>query len=105
MERGYEVTAEKMNQLKARRYKELAQPVGEPVKYILAFYVLCLLSLVFLPVGIIIGWVWGYSKKQLPDGYKVYAYTTRVREHGRIIFLISMLLFVATVILRILGLR
>lgn len=64
-----------------------------------------IISILFFPIGIIIGWVWGYSKKQLPDGHKLYAYNTRVREHGKLILLISMILFVATAILRILGLR
>ena len=102
MQRGFEVTPEKTDQLKARRYRELAQPEREPVKNIVGYYII---SILFFPIGIIIGWVWGYSKKQLPDGYKVYAYTTKVRDHGRTIFLISMIFFVATVILRIVGLR
>lgn len=98
--RGIEVTKEKTDRLKAERYKQLAQPEGEPAKNIVGYYII---SILFSPIGMIIGWVWGYSKKQLPDGYKVYAYNDKVREHGRTIFLISMLLFVLTVIFRIVG--
>lgn len=97
-QRGVTITKEKTDRLKADRYYELAKPEGEAVKNILGYYVI---SILFFPIGWIIGWVWGYSKKQLPDGYKVYAYNEKVRSHGRTIFLISMILFVLTVILRV----
>lgn len=99
-ERGVTITKEKTDRLKADRYYELARPEGEAVKNILGYYII---SILFFPIGWIIGWVWGYSKKQLPDGYKVYAYNEKVRSHGRIIFLIAMLLFVLTVILRVVN--
>lgn len=82
-ERGVDITKEKTDRLKADRYKELAKPEGEPAKNIVGYYII---SILFFPVGLIIGWVWGYSKKQLPDGYKVYTYNNSVRNHGRTIF-------------------
>lgn len=101
-QRGIEVSREKREQLKAERYKEIAQPEGENVTNIIGYYIV---SFLILPVGWIIGWVWGYSKKQLPDGYKVYAYNEKVRNHGKIIFWISIALFVAGMMLRIVGMR
>jgi hypothetical protein len=105
--RGVDVTKEKTERLKADRYYQLAQPEGESVKNIVAYYIVSILVVLifFFPIGMIIGWVWGYSKKQLPDGYKVYNYNETVRDHGRNIFLISMILFVLTVILRVIGVR
>lgn len=99
-QRGVEISTEETDHLKAERYKEIAQPEDEPTKNLVGYYII---SILFFPVGIIIGWVWGYSKKQLPDGYKVYAYNERVRNHGRTIFLIAMILFSLTVLSKILG--
>ncbi|MBO9681186.1 MAG: hypothetical protein J7502_00710 [Flavisolibacter sp.] len=102
MQRGIEVSKEKTERMKAERYKEIAQPEGESVKNIVGYYIV---SILFFPIGLIIGWVWGYSKKQLPDGYRVSAYNSSVQMHGRTIFLISIILFVLTVILRIVNVR
>lgn len=99
-QRGIEITKEETEYLKAERYKHIAQPEDEPAKNVVGYYII---SILFFPVGIIIGWVWGYSKKQLPDGYKVYAYNERVRSHGQTIFLIAMILFSLTVLSKILG--
>lgn len=93
-EKGVEITKEKTDHLKAERYKELAKPEGGPAKNIVGYYII---SILFFPVGLVIGWVWGYSKKQLPDGYKVYAYNESVRNHGRTIFLLCIIIFVMTV--------
>jgi len=101
-ERGIEVSKEKTERLKAERYKEIAQPESEPVKNIVGYYIV---SVLFFPIGLIIGWVWGYSKKQLPDGHRVSNYNSVVQKHGRTIFLISIILFALTVILRIIDVR
>jgi hypothetical protein len=96
--RGVEVSKQKMDTLKADRYKQLAKPEGEPVSNIVSYYII---SILFYPIGIIIGWVWGYSKKLLPDGHKVFAYNENVRAHGRTIFLIAAILFGLTVIWKV----
>lgn len=98
--RGVEVSKEKTDRLKTDRYYQLAKPEGEKVKNIVGYYIL---SLLILPIGWIIGWTWGYSKKQLPDGYKVYAYDETVRKHGRIILFISILLSILYIVVRILD--
>lgn len=100
--RGIEITKEKTDRLKVDRYYELAKPEGEDAKNIVGYYIV---SILFFPVGWIIGWIWGYSKKQLPDGYRVYAYNERVRLHGRIILTISIAVPALTVFLRILDAR
>ena len=101
-QRGIEIAQEQTERLKAERYKQIAQPEDEPIKNIVGYYII---SILFFPIGLIIGWVWGYSKKQLPDGYKVRAYNEKVQNHGRTIFLISIVLFVMTVILKIVDVR
>lgn len=100
--RGIDITKEKTDRLKVDRYYELAKPEGEDAKNIVGYYIV---SILFFPVGWIIGWIWGYSKKQLPDGYRVYAYNERVRLHGRIILIISIAVPALTVFLRILDAR
>jgi len=98
--RGVDINMQKTDRLKADRYYELARPEGENATNIVGYYIV---SILFFPVGWIIGWIWGYSKKQLPDGYRVYAYNEKVRLHGRIILLISIVVPVLTVILRMLD--
>lgn len=100
--RGIDINREKTDRLKADRYYELARPEGENARNIVGYYIV---SILFFPIGWIIGWIWGYSKKQLPDGYRVYAYNENVRMHGRIILLISIVLPVLIVILKVLDAR
>jgi hypothetical protein len=100
--RGVEVSQQRMDALKVDRYKQLAQPEGEPVSNILWYYIV---AIMFFPIGIVIGWVWGYSKKMLPDGHKVYAYNKNVRAHGKNIFLIAMILFIVITIWKMTGPR
>jgi hypothetical protein len=101
-QRGIDVSKQKLDSLKTARYKELAKSEDETVSNIVGYY---LISILFFPVGLIIGWVWGYSKKLLPDGHKVFAYNKNVQSHGRNIFLIAMVLFILTVIWKIIDLR
>ncbi len=100
--RGIDISKEKTDRLKGERYYELARPEGEHAKNIVGYYIV---SILFFPVGWIIGWIWGYSKKQLPDGYRVYAYNEKMRLHGRIILLICIVIPVLSVILRMLDVR
>ena len=93
--KGVEITKEKTERLKLDRYYALAQPEGEAVKNIVGYYIV---SIFFFPTGWIIGWTWGYSKKQMPDGNRVYAYNEKVRGHGKAILLISIVLPVFGVI-------
>jgi hypothetical protein len=99
-QRGVDVSKEKLDRLRAERYKELAKPKNETISNIAGYY---FISILFFPIGIVIGWIWGYSKKLLPDGKKVFAYNNRVQTHGRNIFLISLILFGLTVIWKLLD--
>jgi hypothetical protein len=99
-QRGIEFTDDKLETLRSERYKILAKPETEKISNIAAYY---LISILIVPVGIIIGWIWGYSKKQLPDGNKIYAYNKVVQRHGRIILFICAVLFVIVVIVRIIN--
>jgi len=77
-QRGITITSEERKILKERRYKELAKPENEEPSNILGYY---LVSFLFFPIGIIIGWTWSYSKRSLPDGERIYAYSSEVRRH------------------------
>lgn len=97
-QRGVDFSMQKLELLKSERYKQLAKPETEKIANIAAYY---FISLLIAPIGIIIGWIWGYSKKQLPDGYKIYAYNKVVQKHGRIIFFICTFLFLTGIVLRV----
>jgi hypothetical protein len=85
--RGIEVTDIEKAAIQSKRLKELAIPEKESVSNIVSYYII---SFICFPVGIVIGWIWAYSKKQLPNGAKVPAYNERTQAHGLIIFYICL---------------
>ena len=98
-ERGVEVSEQEVVQRKGQRLRALAQPETAKQSSLIQGYVF---GLLFSPLGIILGWIWGYSTKTLPDGWKVRAYDTRTQRHGKTLFVLSLLLLALTVLGRIL---
>lgn len=98
-ERGIIITEKDKEILREKRLHQLAKPEEEKSGKIIGYYIL---SLIFFPAGIVIGWVWGYSKKNLPNGSRVYAYSEKVQKHGRIIFGFAVFLFILTITWRVL---
>jgi hypothetical protein len=90
-DRGKEVKPEEAEDLKNKRMKELATPQTVSGGMIVWGYIVCLL---FFPVGLFIGWNWGYSKKTLPNGSRIYDYDARTIKHGRRIVLIGIIMFI-----------
>jgi hypothetical protein len=97
--RGIKISEEEKEHFKADRLIELAVPEKEKQSMIVGYYVA---SILFFPIGIIIGWIWGYSKKQLPNGEKIHAYDANTQKHGRRLFIIGILLLLVFVVVTLL---
>jgi hypothetical protein len=76
--------------LKQQRNDELAKPDTYNNVWLYIGYLSALAGGIF---GIFIGWHLYYSKKTLPDGRRVYSYNERQKRHGKIILVMSCLLF------------
>ena len=85
-DRGVGVSVEEKAVLSSQRYEDLRTEEDENVSNIVGYYIL---SLLIFPVGLMIGWLWSYSKKTLPNGRRIYVYKPSVRRHGKIILVIS----------------
>jgi hypothetical protein len=109
-QRGKEISGNEIAFLKTERYKEISKPAQEKKSSVFFIYFICLVSLpvviltgksipiYFFAIALITGWVWGYSKKTLPDGQRIYSYDDYVRKHGRIIVIISAVLFILSIV-------
>ncbi|MFY7739373.1 MAG: hypothetical protein ACOVQC_02545 [Flavobacterium sp.] len=98
-ERGKSIDEELIILLKKQRLQDLAKPEENQKPWIIAGYIFALLG-GFL--GIIIGYVLMTSKKNLPNGQRVYSYTTDDRQQGKMIFYIGLVMLPFYIILRIL---
>jgi hypothetical protein len=94
-DRGKEITMENLEAFKKQRLEELSQPEKTDYSSIVFGYVF---ALVFSPASIFLGYMVAYSKKTLPDGQRVYAYTKTQRFHGEIILIIASLVFLFALI-------
>ena len=99
-ERAIIISVEEIQFLKSERYKELRKPEQETKSNIVGYYIV---GILFSPVVIIIGWVWSYSTKVLPDGKKIRAYDKNTQAHGQMILIIAVCLFILTILSKILG--
>jgi hypothetical protein len=100
-DRGIGITETEKQELKTERYKQLQEEQKEKPSNILLYYIFCL---IVFPFGILIGWAWAYSKRTLPDGKKVPAYDSDTQRHGKIIFTLGVILFVLTILWKVVGL-
>ena len=89
-ERGNEITAEQINEIKTQRIIELSKPEEGQNIYIIIGYVCALLGGL---LGIFIGWHLSTYKKTLPNGNRIYAYSENDRKQGNRI-LISGAIFI-----------
>lgn len=51
-------------------------------------------------LGIMIGWHLSSHTKTLPNGQQVYGYSKEDREHGRIIWILGIVMFVIWLVIR-----
>lgn len=95
--RGKEIKSNEIQELKVKRINELATP--DTVKhssiiwgYILGFF--------FFPLALLMGWSWGFAKRTLPTGQRIYMYDSYAQLHGRRIFIMGIILLVLSIALR-----
>jgi hypothetical protein len=96
-DRGKRINDEEVNILKSKRIRELAIEEKEPTTQIIAGYIFAFL---FSLVGVFFGLALFVTKKSLPDGRRVFAYTENTRNHGRAIFMISMAMLILFIVNR-----
>ncbi|MBS1506618.1 MAG: hypothetical protein JSS79_08235 [Bacteroidetes bacterium] len=85
---GKEMSADRLSALKKQRYHHLAQPEETKPVWIFVGFLSALLGGV---LGIFIGWHLMAHKKTLPDGQRVYGYTTADRKKGQTIFFLGLI--------------
>lgn len=98
--RGKTIDPEMLASLKKERLKILAKPEENQKPWIIAGYIFSLLG---GGIGIIIGYSLWKSKKTLPNGERVYSYTTEDRKSGKRIFLISTIILPLSFILSLIS--
>lgn len=97
-DRGVEINLDEIEKERELRELELQQPEGGQTGWILFGYLMALLGGF---IGILLGYSLWLSKKKLPNGTKVPAYTNDIRKHGKIIFYIGVVMFVLLFMLRL----
>ena len=97
-ERGKPLDDSLIKALRQQRITDLAKPEAKQGAWIGAGYVLALLGGFF---GIIIGYVLWSSRKTLPNGQIVHSYSREDRAHGRVIFLIGIVVLPLAIFIRV----
>jgi hypothetical protein len=112
-QRGIEITDTEKQAIKTERFREISKPQSVTNSHIILDYVTCIFSfpaciyfgttipLYLFGASVIIAWVWGFSKKTLPNGDRVFSYSTHARKNGRIIFYLGMTIFMITTLILI----
>jgi len=98
-ERGKTISEDEITKMRRHRLMELAQPEKNHISWIIFGYVCAILGGLF---GITTGYVLMTAQKTLPDGNKVYTYTPSDRAHGRIIFILGLVVLALIAVLKIL---
>lgn len=97
-ERGKEINNETIELLKKQRINELAKPEDSSKVWIYAGYLFALLGGL---LGIFMGLALITTKKTLPNGQRVYTYSSRHRKHGTRIFVIGIIMFLISLVTKI----
>ncbi|WP_437921547.1 hypothetical protein [Sphingobacterium sp. LRF_L2] len=97
-ERGNVIDESYILSLKQDRLTALSAPIENQQKWVVLGYIFAVFGGL---LGIIIGYVLASSKKTLPTGAVIYAYSERDRLHGRNIFLIGLPIFLLSLFFRI----
>ncbi|MBK9687508.1 MAG: hypothetical protein IPO65_06980 [Saprospiraceae bacterium] len=93
-ERGKEVSMDILNAIRKQREIELSRHLPYPKTWIITGYTFALFGgLISMMIGVQLIW----DKKKLPDGRKMYAYDESARNHGRLIFLIGLMVLILTI--------
>ncbi|TWJ02306.1 hypothetical protein JN11_01278 [Mucilaginibacter frigoritolerans] len=97
-ERGISISDKEIAEINKKRIEELRAPESPQTFYIVIGYLAALLGGI---IGMFIGWHLSTYKKTLPDGERVYDYTKNDRMHGKIIFYLSVIVFIIAVFYKI----
>ena len=100
VERGKPIDKDLLASLKNERLKDLSKPEGNQRPWIIAGYFFAFLG-GFL--GLIIGYFLWTARKTLPNGQKVFSYSSRDRMHGKFIFFIGLVVTPLVFLIRILN--
>lgn len=98
-EKGNEITAEQINEIKKQRIIELSKPEEGQNIYIIIGYICAILG-GFL--GIFIGWHLSTFKKTLPNGNRIYAYSENDRKQGNRILILGIVFTVIWILYKVL---
>ncbi|MGM9479198.1 hypothetical protein ACS5PU_22445 [Pedobacter sp. GSP4] len=96
-ERGVDINIEQIQAFKLKRIDELAEPDKSPKSLITAGYIL---AFICAPVAILIGTYLRNHKKTLPNGERVFGYSTADRAQGERILIIGVFLLIVLVAYR-----
>ena len=92
-EREYDIQEDDILSLKEKRVTELAKPESSQRSLIIAGYFAAFMGGIF---GLVTGWILTHAKRTLPDGTTAYTYVEADRRHGRVISVIGIIVFAAT---------
>lgn len=99
-ERGKEITAEEIENIKQQRIIELSEPEESQKGYVILGYLSAFLGGL---LGIFIGWHLLTYKKILPNGNRIYAYSENDRKQGNRILIIGIIFLVFWIAIKILN--
>ncbi|MDB4918901.1 hypothetical protein [Mucilaginibacter sp.] len=104
-ERGKAVSDSEIADIEEKRIEELKEPEPSQLTWVILGYLIAIGSLAmpfFISIiGLFIGWYLKSSKKTLPNGERVYEYSERDRWHGAVMFYISVVALILSVIYRV----
>ena len=100
-QRGRDISPDTLKLLRQHRVAELAQPAQDHKAWVKGGYISALLG-GFL--GVMIGYQLYFSRKQLPDGRRMYAYSPTDRVHGMRILVLGVVMFLVLITARLIRL-
>jgi hypothetical protein len=100
-QRGRDISPDTLKLLRQHRVAELAQPAQDHKAWVKGGYISALLG-GFL--GILIGYQLYFSRKQLPDGRRIYVYSPTDRVHGMRILVLGVVMFLVLMTARLIRL-
>jgi len=99
-ERGKDINENLLASLKEERVTELSKPERRYSFWIIVGYISSLLGGL---LGLAIGWILWTMKKTLPNGERIYVYSESDRRHGKIMFMIGIIIFPIACLIAILN--
>lgn len=101
-DRGQTITADEADDLKQQRIRQLSRPEQTHIGWIVLGYFCAIFGGLF---GLVIGYIFAYTKKTLPDGRTVPVYPHWARHHGKRIFFLAIAGTIFWVIIRLVNMR